>query len=79
MTHGLPDGTRMVVRAGAPTDDEVLTVLLAIDAATRADAAAAEAARPRRAPAWQRAARQEAVGGGAAASPTDLAGWHRGA
>jgi hypothetical protein len=77
MTQGLPHGTRMVVRSGTPTDDEALAVLFALDVAARADQAAAAAARPTTAPAWRRAARQESVGGRAAASPSDLEGWGR--
>jgi hypothetical protein len=70
---GLPSGTRVVVTAGDPTHEEVLAVLLALDQATSADADV-PAPPP---PAWLRAARQEAVGGPAAATPADLRGWGR--
>jgi hypothetical protein len=68
---GLPDGTRMVVRSGAPTPDELVAVLTALDAATRADRPPLRVERP----AWTRAARQESMGGRSAASPSDLGGW----
>lgn len=72
MTQGLPDTTRMVVRTGAPTDEETVAILLALDAATRADAPAPT---PSRRPAWVAAARQEGVGGGPTATRTDLGRW----
>jgi hypothetical protein len=68
---GLPNGTRLVVRAGSPTADEALAILLALDAATRADAPVQEPS----APAWVAAARQEAVGGRPAATRSDLRAW----
>jgi hypothetical protein len=71
----LPEGTRLVVRRGDPTDEETVAVLLALDTVARVDAAAAERARPKRPPAWVRAVRQESVGGRNAGSPTDLGGW----
>jgi hypothetical protein len=77
MADGLPDGTRLVVTAGDPTAVESLAVLLALDAARRADAPAAPAAPARRA-AWVRAARQEGVGGPPAATSSDLGAWGRG-
>jgi Xaa-Pro aminopeptidase len=67
-TGGLADGTRVLV-AGDPTEEETAAVLVALDAARRADAAA-RTRRPRAA--WLRAARREAIGGRLVASPADL-------
>lgn len=71
MTQGYTDGTRMVVTHGAPTDEESVAILLALDAARRADAPTMAPSRP----AWVSAARREGVGGSAAATPSDLGGW----
>lgn len=65
---GLGDGTRLVVRSGNPTADDIEALVAALDTAQRADAAAA----PLRRPAWLRAARIESVGGRPVASPGDL-------
>ena len=65
---GLADGTRLRI-SGNPTAEEVTAVVLALDAATAADAAADVA--PRR-PAWQTAARWEALGGRPVSSAADL-------
>jgi hypothetical protein len=68
---GLADGTRAVVRSGSPSPEELVAILTALDAATRADRDVPAPPRP----AWVRAARQESMGGRAAASPSDLGGW----
>lgn len=65
---GLPDGTRLAFRRGNPTAEEVAAVVVALDAARRRERAPRVAA----APAWQRAAHLEAVGGGPVSSPADL-------
>lgn len=65
---GLGDGTRLAFRRGNPTPEEVAAVVVALDAARRHEGE--HRARP--APAWQRAARLEAVGGGPVSSPADL-------
>jgi hypothetical protein len=66
---GLPDGTRVRVRSSTPTPAEVAALMLALDQAAEGDAAGRSG--PRR-PAWQTAARLEALGGAPAASATDL-------
>jgi hypothetical protein len=66
---GLPDGTRLRVLSGNPTPAEVAALMLAVDQAAEADAAGRRA--PRR-PAWQTAARLEALGGAPPASAADL-------
>jgi hypothetical protein len=68
---GIAPGSLMVVRAGCPSAEEALAVLLALDTALRADTSAPRPSRP----AWVAAARQEALGGRAAASRSDLGGW----
>jgi hypothetical protein len=62
----------VVVTAGNPTPEETAAVVVALDTVRRADRAA-RARRPL-APAWQRAAHIEGVGGGAVASPSVLHG-----
>lgn len=54
---------------GNPSAEEVAAVVMALDAAAAADAAASR--RPRR-PAWQYAGRLEAVGGRIVRTPADL-------
>ncbi len=64
----LPEGTRLRVVDGGATPEEAVAVLLALELAAAADASAA--APPRR-PAWQRAARLEALGQAPVASAVD--------
>lgn len=68
---GLADGTRLLVRAGSPTAEEVVAIALALDAATRTDT---QPSAPRR-PAWVVASRREGLGGAPAATRSDVHGW----
>ena len=58
---GLAEGTRVAVVRGTASDVEVTAVLLALDAAARADARAAPPV-PAARPGWTAAARLESVG-----------------
>ncbi|MGI8875694.1 MAG: hypothetical protein ACR2KP_15510 [Egibacteraceae bacterium] len=65
---GLPSGTRIVVLRGRATAEETAAVVVALDAARRAEKRTPRPARQ----AWLRAARTEAVGARPLASPADL-------
>lgn len=68
-TAGLADGTRIVVRAGGPTREELAALVLALDDAARRDRAAEQ--RPAPSP-WRRAALIEGLGSRQVASPADM-------
>lgn len=68
----LRDGTRLVVRAGQPTADEIAALIAAVDTARDGSAQGGEQRRAGRPSAWQRAARLEAAGAGRLATPADL-------
>jgi hypothetical protein len=65
---GLADGTLVRVSGGNPSPEEAAAVILALDAAARADSARRG---PRR-PAWQLAARLESLGARPIGSAADL-------
>ncbi len=67
--EGLGNGARLHID-GYPTPPQLAAVLLALDQAAEADAAAAVAAGG--SPAWARAARLEALGHRPLAAPADL-------
>lgn len=71
---GLADGTRLVVRGGTPSAEEVVAIALAIDAVERARRSGVSKPSPRMST-WVAACRREGVGRMAAATPSDIRGW----